>query len=98
MNAPYSGGAMMTVPVKFQGGQFEINYATSAIGSVWCALLDGGAPLDGYALEDCEEICGDELERSCAVEQRYRCWRSGRQDTALLVSLRDADLYSFRFR
>ena len=53
VNAPYKGGEVITVPLTFHGNKLEINYATSAIGSVRCALPDGsGVPLDGYAFED----------------------------------------------
>ena len=57
-----------------------------------------GRIVHGYALEDCEEIYGDELARVVR-------WKKGTDVSALAgktvrlkVFLRDGDLYSFRFR
>jgi hypothetical protein len=57
-----------------------------------------GRPLPGFSLEQCPDIVGDEIERTAQ-------WNGGGNLVALasrLVRLRfamkDADLYSFRFR
>jgi len=99
VNAPYAGGEFTTKPLTFAGKQLVINFATSAVGSVRVEIQDAeGKPIPGYALADCPETWGDEIER--AVE-----WKSGSDVSALAgktVRLRfvmmDADLYSIRFR
>lgn len=99
VNASYKGGQVTTVPLRFQGNELEINYATSAAGSVRCALLDeSGAPLEGYALEDCEEIYGDQLGRVVRWKGSTEVGALAGKTLRLQVALRDADLYSFRFR
>jgi len=85
--------------LRFLGNELEINYATSAVGSVRCALLDeSGAPLEGYALEDCEEIYGDQLGRVVRWKGSTEVGALAGKTLRLQVALRDADLYSFRFR
>ena len=84
---------------RFPEQELILNYATSAAGSVRVEIQNvDGAPIPGYGLEDCREGIGDWIER--AVE-----W-SGSSDVSALrgkpVRLRfvvkDADLFSFRFR
>ena len=99
VNAGYGGGEFTTKPLMFTGSELELNYSTSAIGSVRVEMQDAeGRPRPGYTLDDCPEIFGDEIEG--VVE-----WRSGGDVSALAgkpVRLRfvmkDADLYAFRFR
>jgi len=98
VRGPLSGGEMRTVPLQFAGSSLEINYSTSAPGSVRVELQDAdGKALPDFALEDCGEIFGDEIARDVA-------WSGGSDLSALAggpvrlrVVLRDADLYSFRF-
>jgi len=98
VNAPLSGGEIITKPVIFSGKQLEINYATSAAGQVRVELQDAeGKPLPGFSLEDCEPIWGDHVSR--LVE-----WKSGEDVGALAgrpvrlrFELSDADLFSLRF-
>ena len=71
VTAPWAGGEMVTKPLTFTGGALEINYRTSAAGSLRVEIQDAaGQPLPGFALEDCPEIVGDEIERIVA-------WKSG---------------------
>jgi hypothetical protein len=99
LNALYGGGEMITHPLDFRGGELVLNYSTSAAGEVRVELQDvAGHALPGYALEDCLPIFGDHIERAVA-------WQSGADVSALAgrpvrlrFGMRDADLYSLRFR
>jgi len=99
VRAPYAGGEFVTKPVIFEGSKLELNFSTSAPGSVRVELQSAsGAPLPGYTLEDSRELIGDEIEHVYA-------WRNGPDVSALQgkpVRLRfvmkDADLFAFRFR
>jgi len=95
----YAGGEMLSRPVVFEGSELVINYSTSAAGSLAVELQgpDGGA-LPGFGLEDCLPLVGDEIEGVVR-------WRHGDDLRAvagrpvrLRFVLRDADLYSMRFR
>ncbi len=99
VNAPWAGGEVVTKPLTFLGKELEINYSTSAGGAVRVEIQDpAGEPLPGFALEDCPEIVGDEIERVVS-------WKAGKDIEALAgkpIRLRfvmqDADLFSLRFR
>jgi len=98
VNAPLSGGEFLTKPLRFAGSQLEINFSTSAAGSVRVELQDArGKPIPGFALADCHLQFGDELERMVT-------WKSGKdvsklagKPVRLRFELRDADLYAFQF-
>ena len=97
-SAPMKGGELITKPLTFTGKTLSLNLATSAAGWLRVELQDGdGKPLNGFAMEDCEELFGDTHDRTVV-------WKSPR-DLASLAGqvvrvrfvLHDADLYSFRF-
>ena len=99
VNAPMSGGELITRPITFTGNQLWLNLATSAAGSVQVELQDqAGKPVPGYSIDDCEELFGDTLDRTVI-------WKSN-PDLATIVGrtvrlrfvLRDADVFSFQFR
>ena len=98
VNAGYDGGQFLTKPVVFEGKALEINYATSAAGSVRVEIQDAsGVAIDGFALAEATEIIGDEVSRVVS-------WRAGSdvgalagQPIRLRIVLRDADLYAIRF-
>jgi hypothetical protein len=98
VRAPMSGGEVVTKPLRFQGLRLALNFATSAAGDLRVEIQDAtGRPLPGFALDDCPAIFGDTLDRPIA-------WKSGRTleslagtPVRLRFSLRDADLYAFRF-
>ena len=99
VNAPLSGGELTTKPIVFVGDELVLNFATSAAGSIRVEVQDvDGKPVEGLSLEECAEIFGDELERVVT-------WRNGPELSALAGKpvqlrfvLRDADLYSLRFK
>jgi hypothetical protein len=99
LHAGYAGGEMITKPFKFTGSELEINYSSAAVGGLRFELQDeSGQPLPGYTLTDSREIIGDQISRVVA-------WSGGKDVSALVgktirmrVVLKDADLFSFRFR
>ena len=99
VHAPYAGGELITKPVRFKGGSLDLNFATSAGGSVRVELQDeAGAPIPGFALADARELIGDQISRPAR-------WQGGGDVRALegkAIRLRfvmkDADLFSFRFQ
>lgn len=98
VQAPFSGGELLTRPLVFDGHALAINFSTSAAGSIRIEIQDAaGKPIAGYALEDSPEIVGD------SVRHLLR-WKGGRDVGALAgkpvrlrFRLKDADLYSFQF-
>ena len=71
LNAPYAGGEMVTKPLTFEGRLLELNYATSAAGSIRVEIQDrSGRPIPGFTLDDCPYIVGDELSRYVGWDRR----------------------------
>ena len=99
LNAPYAGGEMTTKPFTFAGDELEINYATSAGGSIRVELQDEeGVPIPGYAAADCNELIGAEIERVVAWQGRSAVGSLAGKTARLRYVMKDADVYSFRFR
>lgn len=96
VNAPYSGGEVLTKLLTLQGERLQINYATSAVGSVKVEVTDlQGNPVKGFTADDCVEMFGDELEADVRWKNAdIRALRG--KPVRLRFLLRDADLYAFR--
>ncbi len=99
INAPMSGGELITKPLIFEGNQLLINFSTSAAGGIKVEIQDeNGNPVPGYTENDCPEIFGDTV--SGAVY-----WEGKGTDVASLQGkviklrfiLKDSDLYSLQF-
>jgi hypothetical protein len=99
LSAPYAGGTMTTKLLTFAGDALWINFATSAAGEIRVAVLDAaGSALDGFALEDCAPVIGNDVARVVT-------WASGKsladiagQPVRLYFALKDADLFALRFK
>jgi hypothetical protein len=98
VRAEYDGGEMLTKPLTFKGAKLFLNFATSAYGGIKVEVRDAadGKPFPGFALADCLELIGNEIERPVM-------WKGGdlRALSGKPVRLRfvmtDADLYALRF-
>ena len=92
-------GAMVTKPFLFKGSELVINYSTSAAGSIRVEVQDeSGKPMEGFTLEDCHAIYGDELERTVKWRNSSDLSRFAGKPIRLKFELQDADLYSIRFK
>jgi hypothetical protein len=99
VNAPYAGGELVTKPLIFDGEQLEINTSTSAAGSVRVEIQDaGGKPFSEYTIDNCEQIIGDEVARVVTWRHGFEVGLLAGRQIRLRFVLKDADLYSFRFR
>ena len=97
--ATMRGGEITTVPVRFSGNRLVINFSTSAAGSIRVELQDAsGRPLDGYTLNDCPPIFGDQVERVVAWKSGADVGQLAGQPGRLRLVLKDANLYALRFR
>jgi hypothetical protein len=96
--APLSGGELITKPLTFDGSQLEVNFSTSAAGSVRVELQDAkGKPIPGFAMTDCHLQFGDQLDRVASWKSGTDVCRLAGQAVRLRFELKDADLYSFHF-
>ena len=99
VKAPAKGGEFTTRPLRFSGHRLEMNFSTSVAGSVRVEIQDaGGRPLPGYTLDDCPEIFGDHLERVVHWKNGPDVGSLSGKPIRLRFVMKDADLYSIRFR
>jgi hypothetical protein len=98
VNAPMTGGELVTRPITFTGRTLTVNFSSSAAGDLRVELQDaGGNPLPGFTLAEADPAFGDSIDRTIH-------WKAGSDVSALAGKplrlrfiLRDADLFSFRF-
>ncbi len=106
IQASYRGGELITKPLVFAGENLILNYATSAAGSIRLEIQDAqGKPLPGFALEESPLIWGDEIEHKVRWERSHSKATSDKplgriagKPVRLRFVMKDADLYSLRFR
>lgn len=97
LQAKYAGGEVTTKLLTFSGTQLEVNYATSAAGSLKLELLNQqGKPIPGFSLDECEELVGNNLSQK-VVWQGDRLAAIAGTPVRIRIVLKDADLYSFKF-
>jgi|GEM_PF-121560 len=99
LSADGEGGEMITKPLIFSGERLELNFSTSAAGTIKVEIQDvGGTPLPGFELGLCHAIFGDDLERTVVWKQTgVELGRMAGRPVRLRFTLADADLYSFQF-
>ncbi|MGQ9650201.1 MAG: hypothetical protein ACUVXJ_08830 [Phycisphaerae bacterium] len=99
VSAGYKGGECLTRPLSFKGSRLVLNVSTSAVGSVRVEIQDvTGRPMPGFGLDDCVEIWGDEIERIVSWKGGPDVSRLAGKPVRLRFVMKDADLYSIRFR
>lgn len=89
----FNGGEAVTKPLIFNGNSLEVNFSTSALGFLRIELLDElGNAIEGY---DSGRLFGNSVCRPCEFE-RPLSDLSGKA-IRLKLTMRDCDLYSFKF-
>lgn len=98
VNAPLTGGSLLTKPVIFSGNKLSINFSTSAYGSVRVEIQDiNGKPLPGFSLKDCPPVFGDTVDRTVYWNKGSDLSSIAGKTVRLRFVMSDADLYSFCF-
>ena len=94
-----SGGQLVTRPFVFDGGELALNFSSSAGGGIRAEVQDRtGYAIPGFGLEDCHDLFGDDLERVVSWRGDGDLSTLAGKPVRLRFELRDADLYSLRFR
>lgn len=100
VHASYRGGELLTKPFTFTGRQLALNFATSAAGGVQVEIQDeNGAAFPGFALADCPEMIGDDIQRVISWKGKTGTDVSSlaSKTVRLRFTLKDADLYALQF-
>jgi hypothetical protein len=99
VNAPYRGGEFATRPVTFAGRELAVNFSTGAAGGLQVEIQDpDGTALPGFGLADAVEQVGDEIARVVRWKGDGDLAALAGRPVRLRFVMRDADLFSLRFR
>lgn len=98
-SANWAGGRLLTKPLIYSGDRLELNFSTSAAGSIRVEIqdLDGNA-LPGFSLDDCPAHFGDSVAKTTVWKNQPGLSIHAGTPVRILFELKDADLYSFRFQ
>ena len=98
LHAPFAGGELVTRTIIFAGNRLHLNLSTSAAGSVRVEVqTPEGKAVEGFALDDCYEVTGDDLRRTVAWKRGYDVSTLMGKPIRLRFRMKDADLYSLQF-
>ena len=92
------GGQLTTRPLLVAGGQLEINYLARPGGHVRVEIQDADSrPLPNFSADDCDPLDGDEIAKTVTWNTDGLGPFSGRP-VRVRFEVKDADLFSFRFK
>jgi len=103
LRAGFGGGKVRTRSLRFSGKHLELNFSTSAAGSVRVAICgEDGDALPGYGWEDCVPVIGNEIARRVTwrrdgAEASGDLSKYSGRAIRLWIELVDADLYAMQF-
>lgn len=63
-DAPYGGGELTTLPLRFDGKTLELNVQTIVAGHVLVELLQNDQPIPGYSADDADPIKGNFIDKT----------------------------------
>jgi hypothetical protein len=96
--APGAGGEVFTKPFIFKGNDLRLNFSTSAAGNIFVEIQKpGGQAIQGFQLDECQEIFGDALDYSVKWTEASDLKTVAGQEVRLRFVLREADIFSFQF-
>ena len=96
LHATATPGTLTTHPFTFEGNRLQINFSTSAAGSIRMALLDAsGTSMPGFSVTP--PTYGDRINHTVHWNGNPDVGSLSGHPTRLQCELQEADLYSFRF-
>ena len=99
MHAGGPPGEFVTRPILCSGKALELNYATSAAGGIRVELLDpAGKPYPGYSWKEFPELHGDAVDQTISWTAGSDLKTLAGKPVRLRFLMKDADVYSLRFR
>ena len=99
VHSSYRVGEMTTKPFYFKGNNIVINFSTSAAGFIKVEILDmQGVPIEGFEIENSNEVIGNEIEKVVTWKGNSSLNNLLNKPIRLRFQMKDADLYSIRFK
>ncbi len=92
------GGSLLTKPLSFSGDHLELNFATSAAGTVRVEILKAdGSQIAGYTADDCDPLFGDTTSRVVSWQGQSDLSSLAGEAVRVRFTLHDADVFAYRF-
>jgi len=92
-------GEFVTKPLIYKGEKLIINCSTSAAGSIQVEIRDDkGNAVPGFTLDDCHLIVGDKIEYLVNWNDKASLGILSGKPVRLRFVMKEADLYSLRFK
>lgn len=89
----YAPQTVTTKTLTFSGSEMQVNFKTSAAGSLQIRILDeSGNPIEGYTTE---KLIGDNTDRTVTFKNNLTALNG--QTVKIEFTLSDAELYAFKF-
>ena len=77
----------------------DINYSTSAAGEILIEIQDeNGKPIPGYTLKESQTLIGNQIARIVSWKGNENVEKLASKPIRLHLYVKDADLYSIRFK
>ncbi len=97
-DADYTGGEIVTPPIRFEGKSLQLNLDTSGGGSVHVALLDEKArPIQGFTEADATPLCGNSVRMPVSWGKNRDVSKLAGRPIEIRFAMRDCKLYAFQF-
>ncbi len=98
IRAPLPGGELLTKTLTFSGNELELNYATSAAGSLRVEIRDDtNTPIPGFTLDDAVDIFGNRIAGRARWTHGANVSALAGRPVRLRLVMHDADLFALRF-
>jgi hypothetical protein len=91
-------GELLTKPLIFAGNELNVNYSTSASGSLRIEIQNPqGEPIPGFRRQDCVELFGDSIDQPVKWGKAGNLAVLAGKPVRLCFVMNDCDLYAFQF-
>ena len=98
VHTTHGGGELLSKPLVFSGQELELNFATSAAGSMRVEIRDAaGKSIPGYSLREAIDVPGNSITGRARWKNGTTVGSLAGRPVQLRFVMRDADLYSMRF-
>lgn len=98
LHADADAGEMLTKPLQFTGTNLELNFSTSAGGSIRIEIQDAaGNPIPEFSLDNAIPLIGDSIATNCSWKNAPSLASLENKPIRLRFVMQDADIYSLRF-
>ena len=97
-DALYTGGELVTKPLRFSGDQLVINADTSAGGAIRVEIMDdNGVSFEGYSLIQADELNGNSVKIPVTWQGKSDVRKLAGKVVSLRFVMRSCKLYSYQF-